>query len=251
MERKGLAEHKVQLLENADLHGSDLGLGVRVVGHVDEIIDSGHVHLLVLGGNEHGSDANQLQLHLGHVHSHQVGVDDLHAQVHGLLQQMELEVDLDEPVDEHRAHLRRHDLLVQEVGRHAELLLHRGQVAVDVLDILGDQLCVLRVVLVNVDDLAVAHLHDAALVHVAALLDRPLLLHDHLLALEGHDLLAGRDLVADVAQRVPAAARECGLGEDGVGGGGGGEGVGYGQAAEAARLHTLVRLHLDVLVAVA
>lgn len=101
MQWKRFTEHKVQLLQNCNLHGPDLGLGVCVVCHVDEIVNCRHVHLLVLGGHKHGRNTDQLQLHLGHVHSHQVGVYDLHTQIHGLLEEMKLQVHLNQPIDQH------------------------------------------------------------------------------------------------------------------------------------------------------
>ena len=63
-QRQRATKHEIEPLQNLDLHAADLALGVRVIGHIDKVLDGRHVHLLVLGGQEHGSDANELQLFL-------------------------------------------------------------------------------------------------------------------------------------------------------------------------------------------
>lgn len=62
-----LAQMEVQHLHDLLLHVEDLFLLVGVVGDVDEVIDVWGKQFFVLGGNEHGRHANQLQFLLGSV----------------------------------------------------------------------------------------------------------------------------------------------------------------------------------------
>ena len=81
----------------------------------------------------------------------QVSVNDGNCQVECLLEETELEMDLDEPVNQDAPHPLIHFRLVLQEGRtHVELLLHLEKVAVDVLDVLGTKLRVVIVILVDV-----------------------------------------------------------------------------------------------------
>lgn len=149
LQGEGPAQLELQHPQDLHLHLPDLGGGVGPVRHIGEVRDLGRVHLLVLGGQEHGRHAHQLQLLLGdwvvlmegggalgpfdlnltHVKviSHlKEAVDHAHGHVHGLLQQAELEVDLDQPVDEDGPHVPG-DLLTLEVGRSDALLSLKRQ----------------------------------------------------------------------------------------------------------------------------
>ena len=123
MKWQRLSEHKAERLENVDLHLLDLALVVRVVGHVDKVVDGRHVHFLVLCGEKESRDAHELQIRFGDLLRFQECVDDLYAQIERLLQQMKLGVHLNEPVDKYGAHLDRHDLVVHKFAGHAETSL--------------------------------------------------------------------------------------------------------------------------------
>ncbi len=62
VQRNGPAQAEVEGLQDAVLHAQDGLLGVGLVGHVDEVVDFGSVHLLEFGRHEHGRQADQLQL---------------------------------------------------------------------------------------------------------------------------------------------------------------------------------------------
>ena len=62
VEWQGAAQVEAQGFEHQALHGTDVLLGVGVVGDVDKVVDLGGVHLLVLRGDQHGGHTHQLQL---------------------------------------------------------------------------------------------------------------------------------------------------------------------------------------------
>ena len=111
--------------QHPQLHLTDLGGAVGVVSDVDEVIDFWRVDFLHLAGNEHGRHSNQLQFltadgeafalqkhevlltragKTGKAHLEEL-VNDVDSHVERLLQQLELGVDLHQPVHQHGPHL--------------------------------------------------------------------------------------------------------------------------------------------------
>ena len=60
-----MTELEVESLEDSELHLADLHLSVGVVRDVHEVRDGRGVNLLDLGDQEHGGDADKLQLSAG------------------------------------------------------------------------------------------------------------------------------------------------------------------------------------------
>ena len=94
----------VELAEHLGLHLEYLLACVRPVADVDQVAELGGEDLLELGRDGQGRDAHELELGPGNLADVEVPVDDVHGQVERLGDQLELEVDLDEPVDEDRPH---------------------------------------------------------------------------------------------------------------------------------------------------
>eukprot|EP00047_Mylnosiga_fluctuans_P020829 m.96821 g.96821 ORF g.96821 m.96821 type:complete len:362 (+) comp8646_c0_seq2:120-1205(+) len=148
------AEVEVELAQHQGLHLEDFRLGVRIVGNVDKVADLGRVHLLVLRGDEHGRDADELQLVALDGVDGKEAVDEVNRHEERLLQQLEAHVDLGQPVDQDGPHL------LADAG----LALGRGQVVfgggmtdleiahvgVDVVDILGDEERVVGLLVIDV-----------------------------------------------------------------------------------------------------
>jgi hypothetical protein len=94
----------VQSLEHHLLHVKDLVAGVGTVADVDQIAQFRWVNLLVLGGNEEARDANELQLVTLNLLDRQVTVDEIDREVEGLRNELEFEMDLNQPVNEDGTH---------------------------------------------------------------------------------------------------------------------------------------------------
>lgn len=84
-------------------------------------------HLLVLGGDEHGRDADELQLPAQHGLQREVPVDDVHGEVEGLRHQLEFVVHIDDPVCQDGPHLGIDLHLGVDVITRAALVLQQGQ----------------------------------------------------------------------------------------------------------------------------
>lgn len=67
MQRQWFAETEVQGSKDAALHAPDVSLAVGIVCDVDKVCHFRGVHLLVLGGDQHGRHSHQLQLVLGYL----------------------------------------------------------------------------------------------------------------------------------------------------------------------------------------
>mmetsp|Transcript_52002 Transcript_52002/g.110514 ORF Transcript_52002/g.110514 Transcript_52002/m.110514 type:complete len:329 (+) Transcript_52002:184-1170(+) len=97
---------ETQSLQDAALHSNDLGRGVGVVCEVGESGDLWHLDLLELGCDEHARDSDELQTLSHHHRQVQVGVDERLGQEESLWPEIKVaEMHLDEPVQQHAAHL--------------------------------------------------------------------------------------------------------------------------------------------------
>ena len=100
------AQVEVEDGQDPDLHPQDVSLGVGPVGDVDEILHLRSVDLFVLSSDQHGGHTDELELAAADLLDVmlEISVQDGHGGVESLLQQVELEVDTDEPVDEDSPH---------------------------------------------------------------------------------------------------------------------------------------------------
>ena len=96
VQRQRLTQVEVERPQDVQLHLTDLQRRVGVVGDVNEVVDLGRVHLLVLGRDPHATDANQLQLLALDVAAtmRKITIQDGHRQIKGLLQKTEALVNL-------------------------------------------------------------------------------------------------------------------------------------------------------------
>ena len=94
----------LQGLEDLLFHVDDLVTGVGTVADVDQIAQFRGVDLLVLGGDEEARHADELELGPFHLLPLEVAVDEVDRQVERLRHELELEMDLDQPIDEDGAH---------------------------------------------------------------------------------------------------------------------------------------------------
>ena len=87
--------------EDFALHGSHLSDVKRILGHLDEIRHYRWVDLLELRGDEHGCDAEQLKLVEPDSLLAQVAIDDVDRDEERFRQQIELNLNYDQPVDKY------------------------------------------------------------------------------------------------------------------------------------------------------
>jgi hypothetical protein len=78
--------------------------GVCSVADVDKVTEFWWVDFLVLGSNQERGDSNQLQLWAGHFVSLKVTIDKVDRQVKSLRDQLELQMNLNKPVNKDRSH---------------------------------------------------------------------------------------------------------------------------------------------------
>ena len=100
MRRHGQA--KVECTNNDALHAQDLSARVRLIGDVDEVAHLGWVDLFVLRDHEESRDSDELHLLLADLVQAAVPVDDVHGEEERLRPQLEVVVDLNQPVHECR-----------------------------------------------------------------------------------------------------------------------------------------------------
>ena len=94
----------VQSLEYHLLHLEDLISRIGTIADVDQIAQFRRIDLLILGGNEKASDTDKLQLGTLDLLDRQVPVDQIDTEVECLRHQLELEVNLNQPVHEDGTH---------------------------------------------------------------------------------------------------------------------------------------------------
>ena len=123
----------LERLDHLLLHAEDLLLRVGLVRDVDQVLELRRVDLLVLAREEQRRHADELQVRPLDGRPEQVAVDEVHREVQRLGHELELEVHLDQPVDEDRAHLLVDVRLLPHVRRaHARLQLLLPEVDVPV-----------------------------------------------------------------------------------------------------------------------
>ena len=110
--------------EDLVLHLDQMAGGVAVVGKLDAVAHGRGVHLLELGGDPEGGDAEELEVELGNGLGVDVAVDDADSETEGVGAQAELLVDLHQPVNEDHAHLASQLGLVHSDGSAAVQCLH-------------------------------------------------------------------------------------------------------------------------------
>ena len=115
----------VKSLEDPLLRLQDLVSGVGPIADVDKIPELGRVDLLVLGGDQKAGNTDELELGTLDLLDRKVPVDEVDGEVQRLRHQLELEVNLDQPIDEDGTHALVDVGLVLHVGGagQGELLL--------------------------------------------------------------------------------------------------------------------------------
>mmetsp|Transcript_62513 Transcript_62513/g.163811 ORF Transcript_62513/g.163811 Transcript_62513/m.163811 type:complete len:269 (-) Transcript_62513:366-1172(-) len=95
---------KAQCGQEGALNPHDLGLAVGVVCDVDEVVHLRRVHLLELGCNEQGNNADELQFASRHRLPRKVPVDEAHRQEEGLKLHLVVSMHFNQPIDKDSAH---------------------------------------------------------------------------------------------------------------------------------------------------
>ena len=140
-EQVGTGEGDVEpeLLEHLAFHLQDLLLGVGFVGHIDEISEIRWVDLLVLARGEKRGNADQLELLPADLGFFEIAIDEVNGQEEGLVDELELQVDVDEPVDENGAHFLIDVCLLGHVAGLGEVTAFVGsEGSVDFLGVTSD-----------------------------------------------------------------------------------------------------------------
>mmetsp|Transcript_22915 Transcript_22915/g.54843 ORF Transcript_22915/g.54843 Transcript_22915/m.54843 type:complete len:278 (+) Transcript_22915:282-1115(+) len=101
----GDGQLEVQSVQDDGLHGHDLFPLVRIVRDVDKLVDGRWMNFLVFGGNQHASDAHELQLAAGDWYVREEAVDVVDGQVQRLRDESVLLRHLHQPVDQNSSHL--------------------------------------------------------------------------------------------------------------------------------------------------
>jgi hypothetical protein len=95
---------ELEALEDNPLATKDLVATVSALGHVNEFLDGGSHDLLVLGGDEHGGDTDELELDKRDDAVREETVDEVDGDPEGFGEHVVTHVDLEEPIDERRSH---------------------------------------------------------------------------------------------------------------------------------------------------
>merc|ERR1719153_984520 len=141
-------------VQDLQLHLSYFSCTVGIVGDVHEVINLWGVHLLHLTGYEHRRHTQQLQLVTtdSQTFSLEILVNDVHGHVEGLLEQLELGVHLDQPVNKYTPHFSIHTTTFKEVLLYHQPLLDCPEVGVHSRSIFCTKLWVFTILLINVTD---------------------------------------------------------------------------------------------------
>lgn len=134
----GIAQVVLECLQSVSFSTEDFVDSEAIISNMNEIADVRRQDLLVLGGDEHGSDTNQLKLVQGDNLYRQEAIDNVDGKEESLGQQPEPSVNLNQPVDEDASHLPLEVFLVLHIvgvghGRLLQLLV----VVEDLSDVLS------------------------------------------------------------------------------------------------------------------
>ena len=102
---------------------------------MDVVLYLGRPDLLILACNQHGRDANQLQILLADGHSLQVAINKINGQKEALSLQSELKVNFNDPVYEYATHSLRDQRLVLHIFKGRLVFILRFKVMLP--DVLG------------------------------------------------------------------------------------------------------------------
>jgi len=144
--RIGVRQVVVQSREDEPFGTKNLFLSEAIVGDVAEVLNVRRENLLVLGGNEHRSHTDQLELIQHDDLVCQKPIDNVDGQEEGLREETEASVNLDEPIHKDTAHLPLEvDLVVHVVGVRLRFGFELPKVLEDLVDVLGDHQRVLGI----------------------------------------------------------------------------------------------------------
>lgn len=162
--------------EDLELHLKDLVFRELILADIDEILQQRWINFLVLGSDKHRSDCNKLNLAIAYLSASKVPIDDVTRDEERLRQQLEVVLNLDEPVNESRAdrlvylgltvHIQIIDRPIIFLGEHV-----LEDVAAELANVEYRVECVAIAARQLTEDLAVAPLVE----HLLLLLDRYLL----------------------------------------------------------------------------
>lgn len=101
----GVGQVEVERVENFSFLLEDFITSVGIVGNEHVVVDLRRVDLLVLGGNKHRSNTNQLELAASNLTDAEVVIQNVAGQEKGFREQIELQVNFSEPINQDTAHL--------------------------------------------------------------------------------------------------------------------------------------------------
>ena len=105
VDRVRVAHVPLEGLEHVAFRLQNLGLGVRRVGAVEEVLSTGGDDLLDLCGDEEAGDADELEFRQGHDPHREEPINDVDREEERLWKKPEAGVDLDEPVRQDATHV--------------------------------------------------------------------------------------------------------------------------------------------------
>lgn len=128
----------------------DLFFRVSVVGNVDEVFNYGRINLFIFARNKHSGHSDELQLWPVDWLFSQVSVDQIHSQVEAFRDQLEFQMNFDQPINQYRSHFL---IDVKTVAKIAVLRnvvpLRFKQVIVNVYWVLSTVLGILSEILIH------------------------------------------------------------------------------------------------------
>ena len=124
---------------------------VRTIANVHQVAKFRRIDLFVLGGDQEARHSDQLQLGPGNFHAFEAPVNEVDGQVQCLRDELEFQVDFDQPIDEDGAHpLVDVRLSFHVQGSDRRILFFFAVGCVHVFDVSRDTKRVVAVALVNV-----------------------------------------------------------------------------------------------------
>lgn len=149
----GVAKVVFQGAQDKTLGTEDFRLAEAVVGDALEVFNVGGEDLFVLGGNEHGSDADQLEvIELHHLFGEEA-IDNVDSEEKGLGKKVEAGVDLNQPINEDTTRLPLEIVLVAHVVVVGDRLdLQLVEILKDFGGVFGNHQGVVEIIIVNVGE---------------------------------------------------------------------------------------------------
>ena len=103
--RRGDSDVEVELFEHLTFHLKNLFFGISFVSDIDKVSQIWRIDFFILAGSEKCSDSDKLEFLSGDLSFFKISVNEIDSQEKRFVDQFELEMDINQPVDEDGSHL--------------------------------------------------------------------------------------------------------------------------------------------------